>query len=218
MPNVARVIAVAGAMLIGLALTGCTLAIDPVLPDAASPTTTTPTPTPTTTPTPTPTPTQAPEAAPEPTACQDEFGADLLWNPESEAPVTAIIRLTNEGAGSCELTGFPAGVDFLADGQPLTISYDGDRVEQADGFNRAGTTVTVDPDASAYVWIWVRRAEPVAGRPACEFPATATELTLMLPGATAPLTAPAAIEVCTDGEMLKYGPVDSEQRVAALGF
>ena len=49
-------------------------------------------------------------------------------------------------------------------------------------------------------------------------PATATELTLTLPGATAPLTAPAAIEVCTDEQMLKYGPVDSEQRVAALGF
>ena len=201
MPIVARVTAAAGAMLIGLALTGCTLPIDPVIPDAASPTASAPTPT--------------SEAPPSPTACEDEFSAELLWNPESEVPVTATIQLTNEGAAPCDLTGFPGGVEFLADGHPVTVSYDDERV---DGFGRAGTTVTVDPGASAYVWIWVRRAEPVVGRPTCELPATATELTLTLPGATAPLTTPAEIEVCTDEQMLKYGPVDSEQRVAALGF
>ncbi len=188
-------------MLIGLALTGCTLPNDPVIPDAASPTTSASTPT--------------SEAPAGPTACQDEFSAELLWNPESEVPVTATIQLTNEGAAPCDLTGFPGGVEFLSDGQPVTVSYDEERV---DGFDRAGTTVTVDPGASAYVWIWVRRAEPVVGRPTCELPATATELTLTLPGATVPLTAPAAIEVCTDEQLLKYGPVDSEQRVAALGF
>ena len=200
MPNVARVTAVAGAMLIGLALTGCTLPDDPVVPDAASPTTSASMPT---------------SEAPAPTACQDEFSAELLWNAESEVPVTATVQLTNEGARPCDLMGFPAGVDFLADGQPVTVSYDEERV---DGFGRAGTTVTVEPGASAYVWIWVRRAEPVVGRPTCELPATATGLTLTLPGATVPLTATAAIEVCTDEQVLKYGPVDSEQRVAALGF
>jgi len=203
MPNVARVTAAgAGLMLIGLALTGCTLPIDPVVPDAAGPTRGAPTPT--------------SEAAPTPAACQDEFSAELLWNPESEVPVTATIRLTNEGAAPCDLTGFPGGVEFLADGHPLTISYD--QAEQADGFDRAGTTVTVDPGASAYVWIWVRRGEPVVGAPTCEFPATATELSLTLPGATAPVIAPAELEVCTDEQVLKYGPVDAEQRVAALGY
>ena len=206
MPNVARVIAVAGAMLLGLALTGCTGHIDPVIPDAARPTT----------PAAAPTPTSEAEAAAEPTACQDQFSAELLWNPESEVPVTATIQLTNEGAAPCDLTGFPGGVEFLADGHPLTVSYD--QAEQADGFDRASTTVTVDPGASAYVWIWVRRAEPVVGAPACEFPAPATELRLTLPGATTAVTAPAEIEVCTDEQLLKYGPVDSEQRVAALGF
>ena len=98
MPNVARVIAVAGAMLLGLALTGCTGHIDPVIPDAARPTT----------PAAAPTPTSEAEAAAEPTACQDQFSAELLWNPESEVPVTATIQLTNEGAAPCDLTGFPA--------------------------------------------------------------------------------------------------------------
>ena len=154
MPIVARVTAVAGAMLIALALTGCTFPIDPVMPDAAGPTTSAPTPT--------------SEAAPQPAACQDEFSAELLWNPESEVPVTATIRLTNEGAEPCDLTGFPGGVEFLADGQPLTISYD--QTEQADGFDRAGTTVTVHPGGSAYVWIWVRRGEPVVGAPDVRIP------------------------------------------------
>ena len=129
--------------------------------------------------------------------------------------MTGIVELTNEGAGPCDLTGFPGGVDFLADGQPLTISYD---VEQVDGFDRAGTTVTVDPGASAYVWIWVDRAEPVVGAPPCEFPVTATELALTLPGSNVSVAAPVEIEVCIDERMLLYGPVDSEPRVAALGF
>src|SRR4029453_5667540 len=81
MPNVARVTAVAGAMLIGLALTGCTVPIDPVLPDAAGPATSA---APTTS---APTPTA--EAPAESTPCQDRFSAELLGNPDSGVPVTA---------------------------------------------------------------------------------------------------------------------------------
>ena len=201
MHNVARLVAAAGTILVGLALSGCALFIQPVETDAASPATT-----------PTPPPS---ETAAAPASCQDEFTAALLWDPEREVPVTGIVQLTNEGAGPCDLTGFPGGVDFLADGEPLTISYD---VEQVDGFDRARTTVTVGPGASAYVWIWVDRAEPVVGDPLCEFPATATELALTLPGSNVVVAAPVEIEVCTDERMLLYGPVDSEPRVAALGF
>lgn len=200
MHNVARLVAAAGAVLTGIALSGCTLPIDPVRPDATSPAAAA----------------AASVAATEPAACQDEFSADLRWDPDREVPVTAVVQLTNGGARRCDLTGFPGGVEFLADGHPLTVSYD--QGEQADGFDRAGTTVTVDPGASAYVWIWVDRGEPEAGAPPCEFPAATTELALTLPGATVPVTAPAEIEVCTDERMLRYGPVDSEPRVAALGF
>lgn len=201
MHNVARLAAVIGTALVGLVLTGCTIGIDPVPTDAASPTAATTAPPP-------------PTAASGP--CQDAFSSELRWDPERDVPVTATVRLTNEGDAPCDLTGFPGGVDFLADGHPLTVSYE--LGEQADDFGRAGTTVTVEPGASAYVWLWVDRAEPQAGSPVCEFPATATDLTVTLPDATAPLTMPAPIQACTDELMLRYGPVDSEPRAAALGF
>ena len=202
MLNNARRTAAAGAMLVGLALTGCTSAIDPVRTDAASPSPTTAAP---------------PSGATEPAACQDAFSAQLQWYPRGDdPPVTATVQLTNEGDAPCDLTGFPSGVDFLADGHPISVSYE--QAEQVDAVERAGTTVTVEPGASAHVWMWVDRGEPEANAPVCEFPAPATDLTLTLPGATVPITTPAPIEVCTDGLMLRYGPVDSEPRVAALGF
>ena len=201
MLTVARLAAAAGAMLVGLALTGCTFPIEPVLTDAASPPASTPSP---------------PVEATEPAACQDGFSAQLQWYPREDVPVMATVDLTNEGDAPCDLTGFPSGVEFIADGHPLSISYE--QAEQVDGFDRAGTTVTVEAGASAYVWIWVDRAEPEAGGPVCEFPASATDLTITLPGGTAPITTPAPIEICTDELMLRYGPVDSERRVAALGY
>ena len=201
MLTVARLAAAAGGMLVGLALTGCTFPIEPVPTDAASPPASTP-----------PTPSEAAE----PAACQDAFSAQLRWHPREDVPVTATIDLTNDGDVPCDLTGFASDVEFLADGHPLSIAYE--QVEQSDGFDRAGTTVTVAPGASAYVWMWVDRAEAEAGAPVCEFPASATDLTITPPGASAPIVIPAPIEVCTDELMFRYGPVDSEQRVAALGF
>jgi hypothetical protein len=187
----------------GIALTACTAVDAP-----------TPPPTPTTALT---TPTPAPS---DDLACQDRFTAQIEWDVDPAAPDTAYLALTNVGDTACSLSGFPSEAAFLGASGPIeTLGYGLDGAPTADEYGRADDVVTVDPGERAYIWARISQTVNRASDDPCQFPVTATGVTLILPEASAPIVAPADIEVCTDadGDDLQVGPVDSEPRPASAG-
>ena len=175
--------------------------------------------------------TQASQSAPAPTAaaapttsedvrCQDQFTAEIQWRPDPAAPNTAYIDVTNTGDAACSLSGFPSESAFLSASGPVeTVGYGLEGAPTADAYGRAGEVVTVDPGEHAFIWARIARTADRAGDDPCELPVTVTGVTLTLPGASAPVVAPADAEVCLDADAddLQVGPVDSEPRPASAG-
>lgn len=164
-------------------------------------------------------------AAPTPTPsddapCQDRFTAEIEWGTDPATPNTAYIALTNTGDAACSLTGFPSESAFLSESGPIeTVGYGLDGSATADEYGRAGEVVTVAPGERAYIWARISQTADRASAAPCQFPVTATGVTLVLPGASAPIVAPADFEVCMDADAddLQVGPVDSEPRPASAG-
>lgn len=156
----------------------------------------------------------APPAADIP--CQDEFSAQIESGPEPTVPNVAYVVLTNEGDVDCALSGFPSDATYVDQSGPIeTLSYS---LDVADDYGRAGAVITVAPGDRAYVWAWV--VQTASRSEACDFPVPTTGVSLTLPGASAPVVARAAMEVCLDQEKddLRVGPVDSEPRPASSGW
>lgn len=164
-------------------------------------------------------------AAPTPTPsdgarCQDRFTAAIEWGTDPATPNTAYIALTNTSDAACSLTGFPSETAFLSASGPIeTVGYGLDGSATADEYGRAGEVVTVAPGERAYIWARISQTADRASDAPCQFPVAATGVTLLLPGASAPIVAPADIEVCMDADAddLQVGPVDSESRPASAG-
>lgn len=188
---------------LALALAGCTFSSTPVAEPTAPPTATG-----TTTPVPV-------AAGP----CQDAFSPAIEWDSDPEVPQVAYIVVTNNGAAACSLTGFPSAIRYVdEDGSSLTVGYES--MGSTDDFDRSATPVVVDPGAQAYIWTWILQNADRDGSNTCQFPGTAAGLGLTLPGATRPIVAPADLEICLDdaADDVKYGPVDSERRMASKGY
>lgn len=152
--------------------------------------------------------------------CQDRFTAQIEWGEDPAAPSSAYIVLTNTGDESCSLSGFPHETAFLSESGPIeTVGYGLDGSPTADEYGRAGEVVTVAPGERAYIWARISRTVDRAGADPCRLPVAATGVTLVLPAASAPIVAPADIEVCVDADAddLQVGPVDSEARPASAG-
>jgi hypothetical protein len=174
---------------------------------------------------------QATQPAPSPSAtaaatpsgdvpCQDHFTAEIEWGAGTAAPNTAYIAVTNTGDAACSLSGFPSETAFLSTSGPIeTVGYGLEGAPTADAYSRAGEVVTVDPGERAFIWARIARTAHRAIEDPCELPVATTGVTLMLPGASAPVVAPADAEVCldTDADDLPVGPVDSEPRPASAG-
>ncbi|WP_438854212.1 hypothetical protein [Agromyces sp. M3QZ16-3] len=73
------------------------------------------------------------------------------------------------------------------------------------------------PGGRAYVWARISRTDARTSDDPCRLPVSATGVTMVLPGASAPVVAPADVEVCVDDDAddLQVGPVDSEPRPAS---
>lgn len=191
------------AVSVGATLAACTPSNPPPPQAAPSPTHTATTPTPT-------------DDAP----CQDRFTAQIEWGDDPTAPNSAYIALTNTGDEPCSLSGFPDETAFLSESGPIeTVGYGLDGSPTADEYGRAGEVVTVAPGERAYIWARISQTVNRASDDPCQFPAAATGVTLVLPGASAPIVAPADIEVCMDADVddLQVGPIDSEPRPASAG-
>ena len=164
-------------------------------------------------------------AAPTPTPsdgarCEDRFTAQIDWGTDPAAPSTAYIALTNTGDAPCSLSGFPSEPAFLSEAGPIeTVGYGLDGSPTADEYGRASEVVTVAPGERAYIWARISQTADRASDAPCQFPVAATGVTLVLPGASTPIVAPADIEVCMDADAddLQVGPVDSEPRPASAG-
>ncbi|WP_165391139.1 DUF4232 domain-containing protein [Agromyces ramosus] len=169
-------------------------------------------------PSPAPTATAAPMPS-EAVPCQDRFIAEIDWGTDPAAPNTAYIALTNTGDAACSLSGFPSDSAFLSASGPVeTVGYDLEGAPTADAYGRAGDVVTVDPGERAFIWARIAQTADRAGDDPCELPVAAIGVTLVLPGASEPVVAPADVEVCvdTDADDLQVGPVDSEPRPASV--
>lgn len=168
-------------------------------------------------PSPAPTATAAPMPS-EDVPCQDRFIAEIEWGTDPAAPSTAYLALTNTGDAACSLFGFPSESAFLSASGPVeTVGYDLEGAPTVDAFGRAGDVVTVDPGERAFVWARIAQTADRAGDDPCELPVAAIGVTLVLPGASEPVIAPADVEVCvdTDADDLQVGPIDSEPRPAS---
>lgn len=191
------------ALSVGATLVACTPSNEPSPQPAPSTTLAAPTPTPS-------------DDAP----CQDRFTAEIEWGTDPATPNTAYIVLTNTGDAACSLTGFPSESAFLSESGPIeTVGYGLDGSATADEYGRAGEVVTVAPGERAYIWARISQTADRASDAPCRFPVTATGVTLVLPGASAPIVAPADFEVCMDADAddLQVGPVDSDPRPASAG-
>ena len=191
------------AVSIGATLVACTPSDD--LPPSPTPSTTLAAPTPT---------------APDGARCQDRFTAEIEWGTDPAAPNSAYIALSNTGDAACSLSGFPSETAFLSASGPIeTVGYGLDGSATADEYGRAGEVVTVAPGERAYIWARISQTADRASDAPCRFPVAATGVTLVLPDASAPIVAPADIEVCVDADAddLQVGPVDSEPRTASAG-
>jgi len=163
-------------------------------------------------------PTAATPSTPTPAGaadCQDGFAAAIEPGDDPSTPTDAYVVLTNTGDAACDLSGFPTETAFLGASGPIeTVGYGLEGAPTADAFDRAGETVTVEPGGRAYVWARIVRTTDRDGP--CQLPVTAVGVTLTLPGATAPITAPLDAEICldTDADDLQVGPIDSQPRPA----
>lgn len=158
------------------------------------------------TPAPSPTPTESVIAGP----CQDRFDATVVQDAPLASPAAMYVQLTNTGSAPCAISGFASEVALVRDAHPLTNSYNGP--EHIDAASRATTIVDVVPGGSAYFWLEINYYGEQAP---CAESIRSTDLRFTLPGGTAPIFAPAVVDLCVDNApSYRYGPIDTEQRPA----
>lgn len=166
-------------------------------------------------------PTSSPEllGTPAPTEngpCQNTFSAHIELGTDPSAPKTAYLVLTNDGDAPCSLSGFPGEAAYVGESGPIeTLGYEGSPT--VDEYGRAGEVVAVDPGERAYVWLRISRTSTRGVEDPCEFPSVTKGVTVVLPGASAPVVAATDTEVCldTDADDLQVGPVDTQPRPAS---
>lgn len=142
--------------------------------------------------------------------CQDLFDGAVVQDGPLASPAEMYVQLTNTGTEPCAISGFASEVSLVRDAHPLTISYNGP--EHVDAAARATSIVEVAPGASAYFWLEITHfGDPTP----CAESIQSTDLRLTLPGASAPIFAPALVDLCVDqAPSYRYGPIDTEPRPA----